>query len=275
MPEGDAARRRDRRGGVLRTHLRSQGHPGQLSTPCATVRTGSRVETHFPRLVSCSLFSRWRRNPQAAGRTARDGALPSPPPPSAVAVTAAAEPIATVAVTAVAVTAAADIMSSSEHRVWKAHMKMALSNERTLISWIRVGATYGSGALVAATLGQTERGTATELAGRFTLTIQALLGLAIVTWATVQFALRGRLLAARWHGSYENNVGPALFTVPQLCRKGPVWPASADQSADCPRLAEAWGSSWHGLALTGAFVEPAGRRRSQLVFDLLPGRQHP
>ena len=120
-------------------------------------------------------------------------------------------------------------------------MKMALSNERTLISWIRVGATYGSGALVAATLasGQTERGTATELAGRFTLTIQALLGLAIVTWATVQFALRGRLLAARWHGSYENNVGPALFTVPQLCRKGPVWPASADQSADCPRLAEA------------------------------------
>ena len=165
----------------------------------------------------------------------------------------------------------------SEHRVWKAHMKMALSNERTLISWIRVGATYGSGALVAATLanGQTERGTATELAGRFTLTIQALLGLAIVTWATVQFALRGRLLAARWHGSYENNVGPALFTVPQLCRKGPVWPASADQSADCPRLAEAWGSSWHGLALTGAFVEPAGRRRSQLVFDLLPGRQHP
>ena len=102
----------------------------------------------------------------------------------------------------------------SEHRVWKRHMKMVLSNERTLISWIRVGATYGSGALVAATLlGSTERGTATELAGRFTLTIQALLGLAIVTWATVQFALRGRLLAARWHGSYENNVGPALFTV--------------------------------------------------------------
>ena len=86
-------------------------------------------------------------------------------------------------------------LMSSEHRVWKAHMRMALSNERTLISWIRVGATYGSGALVAATLagGQTE-----ERAGRFTLTIQALLGLFIVTWATVLYALRGRLLAARW-----------------------------------------------------------------------------
>ena len=103
----------------------------------------------------------------------------------------------------------------SEHRVWKRHMKMVLSNERTLISWIRVGATYGSGALVAATLasGQTERATATELAARYTLTVQALLGLAVVTWATWQFARRGRLLAARWHGSYENNVGPVLFAV--------------------------------------------------------------
>ena len=62
----------------------------------------------------------------------------------------------------------------SEHRVWKRHMKMVLSNERTLISWIRVGATYGSGALVAATLasGQTERATATELAARYTLTVR-------------------------------------------------------------------------------------------------------
>ena len=103
----------------------------------------------------------------------------------------------------------------SEHRVWKRHMKMVLSNERTLISWTRVGATYGSGALVAATLasGQTERVTATELAAGYTLTVQALLGLVIVTWATWQFARRGRLLAARWHGSYENNVGPVLFAV--------------------------------------------------------------
>ena len=115
-------------------------------------------------------------------------------------------------------------MSDPEHRVWKRHMKMVLSNERTLISWIRVGATYGSGALVAATLasGQTERVTATELAARYTLTVQALLGLAVVTWATWQFARRGRLLAARWHGSYENNVAPVLFTVAAaLSKTGP------------------------------------------------------
>ena len=157
----------------------------------------------------------------------------------------------------------------SEHRVWKRHMKMVLSNERTLISWIRVGATYGSGALVAATLasGQTERVTATELAAGYTLTVQALLGLAVVTWATWQFARRGRLLAARWHGSYENNVGPALFAVAAAVSK--PRPGLYGRPAQTKRLADAWSSLWHDLAPARAPGEPAGRRLRQLVFDVL------
>ena len=59
------------------------------------------------------------------------------------------------------------LSSETKNRVWKSHMKMTLSNERTAIAWLRVGATYGSGALVAATLasGQTA----------YALTVQALL----------------------------------------------------------------------------------------------------
>eukprot|EP00964_Phaeocystis_antarctica_P062673 scaffold37565_cov74-Phaeocystis_antarctica.AAC.2 len=39
----------------------------------------------------------------------------------------------------------------------------------------------------------------------------------------------------------------------------PIWPASAAQAADWPRLAEAQGSLRHGLSLKGASGEPAGR----------------
>ena len=97
----------------------------------------------------------------------------------------------------------------TKHRVWKAHMKMALANERTLIAWLRVGATYGAGAVVATALTKEmvndDRG--------FTLTVQALLGLLVVAWGTAQFVRRGRLLAQRWHGSYESWWGPAIFTL--------------------------------------------------------------
>jgi uncharacterized membrane protein YidH (DUF202 family) len=97
----------------------------------------------------------------------------------------------------------------TKHRVWKAHMKMALANERTLIAWLRVGATYGAGAVVATALSKEmvndDRG--------FTLTVQALLGLLVVAWGTAQFVRRGRLLAQRWHGSYESCWGPAIFTL--------------------------------------------------------------
>ena len=97
----------------------------------------------------------------------------------------------------------------TKHNVWKAHMKMALANERTLIAWLRVGATYGAGAVVATALTKEmvndDRG--------FTLTVQALLGLLVVAWGTAQFVRRGRLLARRWHGSYESCWGPAIFTL--------------------------------------------------------------
>ena len=43
---------------------------------------------------------------------------------------------------------------------------------------------------------------------------------------------------------------------------------SADQAADRPRLAEAWGSLRHALALTGASRAPAGRWLSLRVFDI-------
>ena len=46
----------------------------------------------------------------------------------------------------------------------------------------------------------------------------------------------------------------------------PLWPASAAQAADWPRLAEARGSLRHDLALKGASGEPAGRGLSPLVF---------
>ena len=48
----------------------------------------------------------------------------------------------------------------------------------------------------------------------------------------------------------------------------PIWPASAAQAADWPRLAEAQGSLRHDLALEGASGEPAGRGLSRLVFHI-------
>ena len=46
----------------------------------------------------------------------------------------------------------------------------------------------------------------------------------------------------------------------------PVWPASATQTVDWPRLIGAWGSMRHALALREAPGEPAGRSGS-LVTD--------
>ena len=57
-----------------------------------------------------------------------------------------------------------------------------------------------------------------------------------------------------------------------LSKARPRWLASAAQAADWPRLAEAWGSPRHGLALRGACGAPAGGRLSQLVFDVGPSR---
>eukprot|EP00964_Phaeocystis_antarctica_P105399 scaffold70427_cov57-Phaeocystis_antarctica.AAC.2 len=51
----------------------------------------------------------------------------------------------------------------------------------------------------------------------------------------------------------------------------PIWPASAAQAADWPRLAEARGSLRHDLALEGASGEPAGRGLSRLVFHIGTG----
>ena len=49
---------------------------------------------------------------------------------------------------------------------------------------------------------------------------------------------------------------------------GPIWPASAAQVADWPRLAEAWGGLRCDLALKEASGEPAGRRLGHIVFDM-------
>ena len=53
-----------------------------------------------------------------------------------------------------------------------------------------------------------------------------------------------------------------------MCKTRPIWPASAAQAADWPRLAEARGSLRHDLALKGASGEPAGRGLSRLVFHV-------
>ena len=69
----------------------------------------------------------------------------------------------------------------------------------------------------------------------------------------------------------EQNNRRAKVTIEKgvgVCGKQrPVWPASAAQTADWPKLAEAPGSLRRGLALRGASGEPAGRRLSNLVFD--------
>ena len=47
-----------------------------------------------------------------------------------------------------------------------------------------------------------------------------------------------------------------------------MWPASAAQAADWPRLAEARGSPEHALVLLGASGVSTVRSLYQLVFDL-------
>ena len=61
-------------------------------------------------------------------------------------------------------------------------------------------------------------------------------------------------------------IAPVGFTA--LSRPGPVvWPASAARAAYWPRLAEAWGSLRHDLALKAASEEQAGRSVSHLTID--------
>jgi hypothetical protein len=69
---------------------------------------------------------------------------------------------------------------------------------------------------------------------------------------------RGRVPRVRWLSPSSCAADPRWKTVP-------IWPASAAQAADWPRLAEVQGSLDHDLALKGASEEPAGRDLSQRV----------
>jgi len=66
--------------------------------------------------------------------------------------------------------------------------------------------------------------------------------------------------------------GTGVMPQQYLCRNTPgtagLWLARALQAADRPRLAGAWGSLGYDLALREASGAPAGRRLSQLVFDM-------
>ena len=62
-----------------------------------------------------------------------------------------------------------------------------------------------------------------------------------------------------------NELDPEFWA---MWKTRPIWPASAAQAADWPRLAEAQGSLRHDLALKGASGEPAGRGLSRLVFHI-------
>eukprot|EP00964_Phaeocystis_antarctica_P135095 scaffold99440_cov63-Phaeocystis_antarctica.AAC.7 len=62
----------------------------------------------------------------------------------------------------------------------------------------------------------------------------------------------------------------ALLVQPTMSRAGPIWPASAAQAADWPRLAEARRGLRRALALKGASGEPAGRGLSPHVFHIGP-----
>ena len=103
--------------------------------------------------------------------------------------------------------------ASVEHKVWRANAKMSLANERTLIAWVRVGATFGAGAIVAKTLRHYDETPETQGISGMSTTAQALLGLLVVTWGTVTYVRRARLLRERWHGSYEASLGPAVIAM--------------------------------------------------------------
>ena len=66
-----------------------------------------------------------------------------------------------------------------------------------------------------------------------------------------------------------NELDPEFWA---MWKTRPIWPASAAQEADWPRLAEAQGSLRHDLSLKGASGEPAGRGLSRLVFHIGSGR---
>ena len=57
----------------------------------------------------------------------------------------------------------------------------------------------------------------------------------------------------------------AGLRVAPMPKARPVWPASAGQAADGPRLAEAWGSLGRALTLIEASGEPAGRACAALL----------
>ena len=81
----------------------------------------------------------------------------------------------------------------------------------------------------------------------------------------------GRHGIARLH---RHPLLPATGRTPALqamSRTRPVWPASAAarlQAAGWPRLAGAWGSPRHDLALRRASGEPAGRGPNHLCFGI-------
>ena len=62
-----------------------------------------------------------------------------------------------------------------------------------------------------------------------------------------------------------NELDPEFWA---MWKTRPIWPASAAQVADWPRLAVARGSLRHDLAQKGASGEPAGRGLSRLVFHI-------
>ena len=79
-------------------------------------------------------------------------------------------------------------------------------------------------------------------------------------------------LLANWTARFfECHPHPPVAVLAPCEEQRPVWPASAAQPADWPRLAEAPDSLRHDLALRGACGEPAGRRLSELVFHIGAG----
>ena len=68
----------------------------------------------------------------------------------------------------------------------------------------------------------------------------------------------------------QPNVGlPAAVVRSHLCGiQGPRWPAGAALAADWSRLAGAWGSLGHDLAMKAASREPARRNLCQLILSM-------
>jgi uncharacterized membrane protein YidH (DUF202 family) len=94
-------------------------------------------------------------------------------------------------------------------RAWKAETKICMSNERTLIAWLRTAATLAIAALFSAVGRQSKK--TVHWNNVFFGIGQGAAAVVIAILATWLYWQRRRMLAARFHGSWGSRWPPALI----------------------------------------------------------------